>query len=711
MAAARESVTSTPLLTVVLVVRDAAPQVTSVITNILTQAGVALELLVVDDGSEDETAGIVGGVSDPRVRLLRLAGPRGMAHCWNRALEMSRSPYLTIVDVNDRLLGSALADLVAALEQDPAVALAHAYWFPVDETGRITLEAFRRHRRRMLRQIPPDLDHRRALADEGEVIQALPTYRREEVVAASGFDESLGDNSTSGLALRLLDRSGIRVVPRFLCSRPDSTLAGTGRSWLLRIRGIAERAYWRVRRILRRISPVRLLRESLGSGHLYQLIVDRMAWWPLARLAEAPPGGLPVRVAYVLWGYPLISETFIRREIHALRAAGVSVDVIADAAGEGRVEHHPAAPAGEVYYLNPIDPARARRLARGFLRLQPLRLLNLFLYTVFHRYAGRKTLRGDVRMLRKAMYLAGMLRERGATHVHAPWADQHAFLAMLASRLLGLPYSVQARAYEIHRSSAVFALADKLQNAKFVVTNSAFNAAHLAPVMGEGANSSLHSIYNGIDLTQFRPSPRGGEATNPLRLLTVGRLVEQKGFDDLLRACALLRDRGLEFRCDIIGGPREPEDTNHFVLLGKLHRQLSLEGLVYFQGELPFSRILDAYQAADIFVLPCVVASHGGSDVTPNVLLEAMAMELPVVSTPGAGIPEIVTDGTSGLLVPSRNPDALADALAMLLGDAELRIRLGTAGRQRIEERFDIAKNIRRYVSLFVPSGSEPPRL
>lgn len=728
-----------PELTVVLVAQGAAASCAVTIASVLEQAAVSLELLIVDDGSRPEIAEVVGPFSDPRIRLLRSPARRGNAPCWNLALREIRSPYFMIVREGDRLLRSAAAELLGALGNEPSAALAYARWFPVDPAGRIRLRAFRKHRRRVRRRFPDDLDHRRTLVIDGNIIQALPTWRREVVAALGGFDESLGDGAEYALALRLLDRAEIRLVPRFLCARPEAARrrrrswmrevaicrglvrAGSARfleaepyRWrslalagLLRLgllRSWAGEAYWSIRRVLHRISPFRLLREKLGAGWLYRQLVARMSWWPPGRRPR--PRSDPARIAYVLWRYPQLSETFIRREIHALRRAGVAVDVVADEAGQADPENHPAAPVGQVRYLLPIDPARVTRLARGFLRSHPLRLANLFCFTLFRRHAGDQRLIRDVAVLRKAVYLAGALRELKATHVHAPWADHHAFLALLAARLLGLPYSVQARAYEIHRSTANFALLDKLRNAAFVVTNSAFNAAHLTSILGGKARPRLETVYNGIDLAEFRPGGRGSERRDPPRLLTVGRLVEQKGFEDLLEACAILRDRGLAFRCDIVGGAQVPDDTNTYVRLGRLHRRLGLDGVVCFLGELPFSGILDAYLAADIFVLPCVVARDGGTDVTPNAVIEAMAMRLPVVSTPIAAIPEIVEDGTSGLLVAPRDPVALADALSSLLADAQLRARLGAAARKRIEERFDIEKNIRRYVTLFDPSAS-----
>jgi glycosyltransferase involved in cell wall biosynthesis len=211
----------------------------------------------------------------------------------------------------------------------------------------------------------------------------------------------------------------------------------------------------------------------------------------------------------------------------------------------------------------------------------------------------------------------------------------------------------------------------------------------------------IYTIYNGVDLAELVSGQGERESGGMTRILCVASLIEPKGLVYLLEACELLRKRGCHVRCEIIGGPEEPLYTNYLIALKKMHRRLKLEDCVVFSGAQPFAKVLEAYRTADVFVLPCVEAQDGHRDITPNALIEAMAMKLPVVSTTITAIPEIVQDGVSGLLVPPRDSVALADAIARLIGDPHLRKELGERARRRVEERFDINKNIREYVDLF----------
>jgi glycosyltransferase involved in cell wall biosynthesis len=380
------------------------------------------------------------------------------------------------------------------------------------------------------------------------------------------------------------------------------------------------------------------------------------------------------------------------------------VQIVADAPDEPDCVPELALDQPLVTYLDPIDRAQRSRLLRRFLLRRPLALLNLFVYVVLHRYHANKSPYADTDLIRKAAVLAGVLEQRGVTHVHAPWADAHAFLAMIAARLLRIPYSIHVRAHEIHSESSNYALKEKLACASFAVTNSSYNEAHLRPLLAQGPPERLQVIYNGVDLRQFVPASQRNAGPAAFAILAVGRLVEQKGFEFLLRACRKLSDRGLGLNCEIIGGP-QPSEINTYVHLKKLHRRLNLEQHVHFLGAQPFQRVLEAYTRVDLFVLPCVIASDSSRDVTPNALIEAMAMQLPVVSTPIGAVPEIVDDGVDGILVSPQDEDALADAIEVLVHDPGLRRRLGLAARKKIESRFDINKNVQRYTALYRNAG------
>jgi glycosyltransferase involved in cell wall biosynthesis len=431
----------------------------------------------------------------------------------------------------------------------------------------------------------------------------------------------------------------------------------------------------------------------------------------LPRAAAPVPGER--RIAYYVWHFPVLSQTFVNRELAALKRAGVHLDVVADEPEDaGFSDPNAALLQPHACYLYPADPDNVIAFRRRLFRRRPLVYLRVLLFVLLSRHVQHKRFDADRYVFAKAFHLASVLADRGATHVHAPWADQCALLALMASRLLGIPYSVQARAHEIHRRPYRFALPDIVRGASFVVTNTRYNEAELAAMVGAGDAAKIRVINNGIDLDRFVPPRRAAAASlrdagrgRRVDLVCVARLIEQKGLVHLLDACSELERRGVDFACEIIGAPEEPLYTNYLLELKRRHRALGLAGRVAFAGAQPLSAVIERFRAADIFVLPCVVAADGSRDITPNALKEAMAMGLPVVSTPIGGVPEIVEDGISGVLVPPADAIALADALAALIADPRRCAALGAAARRRIEGKFDITRNVRRYVELFAGTG------
>jgi glycosyltransferase involved in cell wall biosynthesis len=279
----------------------------------------------------------------------------------------------------------------------------------------------------------------------------------------------------------------------------------------------------------------------------------------------------------------------------------------------------------------------------------------------------------------EGVYAAHFIRQAPCDHIHAHFVDRAATVALVVSRLLDIPYSVTAHANDIYVNPVL--LEQKLSAAKFVATCTAYNKEHLSQVDGVHLNGKLHCIYHGLDLEDYQPGSR--DCREKVLLTAVGQLKEKKGFSYLLKACRLLKERGYVFSCQIIGeGP----------LRGELERQIgafSLGEEVILRGALPYEEVMREYNGSDIFVLPCIIGANGDRDGIPNVILEALAMELPVVSTRHLSIPEVIEDGVNGLLVPPADETALADVLAKLLNDFGLRISLGKQGRATVSERFD----------------------
>ena len=445
-----------------------------------------------------------------------------------------------------------------------------------------------------------------------------------------------------------------------------------------------------------------LARRASLPLRVYRFAVEHGGAWPLGGMRSAPAAA-PARVGYYLWRFPALTGTYIYREVGALRTAGLAVEVFADLPERDELlDAEARAFMADTHYLLPMHAERLRRYRRHLLRRDPLGVVNALAYTALHRYAANKNPREDLRIFHQALYLAGAVSERGVTHLHSPWANLSGFIALLAARMAGIPYSVQARAStDLYRNRSRWGLAEMFGRARFIVTNSEFNRAYIAHVVPQPSAAPIHVVYEGIDLSQFVPRSPRRSAADRLRILSVGRLVEEKGFEHLLRALALLRERGRAFHCTIVGGSEDETSSHYGRHLAELRQRFGLEDAVCFAGALPFDRVLQEYARADVFAMPSVVARDGGRDVTPNALIEAMAMQLPLVATKLTAIPEIVEHRVSGLLVPPRNPSALAQALLELADDAAFAEQLAANARRRVEQRFDIRKNAQRYLALF----------
>jgi colanic acid/amylovoran biosynthesis glycosyltransferase len=740
-----------PEVTVSMPAYNAGKYIQQAIDSVLHQDGIEVELLVVDDGSTDDTAAIVAACSDPRVRLLRNGRRMGIGYCHNVVLRESRSPAIAHVDADDFLRPGALRKVVDALRSDAGVGQAHCYFLDVDSDGRATRDACRKRWMSFRRNRPPTLDYKTAVVSAAGVINHLRTYRRSVLEELGGFNERIPFAVDYDMALRVLDRYRIKLVPEYLYCRRLHAENTTESLRFKRVRFWVQQ--YRIRRQLARAKKVHFLsgvqfdfHKLLGaivrdawqrrrrgvrtawdrcwvflrfrvvaplSAILYRTAINRLSWWPLswswlgrARGRDATATA-PEHLAYYVQSFPILSETFIQREIAALRRAGLTVDVVARRARDEAYLDDDARRLKETtHYLDPMDPERLAAYKRRFFARRPLAMLNVFLYFVLRRHSAEKSYANDQLLFNRAVYLAGVLEEKGVTRVHSPWAFGPAMTALAAARLLQIRYTVQARASDIHRRTSAVGLHEKLVHAECVITNAHYNESVIRSLLPPGSDGKIRTIYEGIDLRRFQPRDRGRERPSVARILSVARLVEPKGLEYLIAACRILRDAGHAVHCEVIGG-RASSEMNYYLKLQKLRRSLGVEAEVTFLGAQPFDRVLEKYREVDVFVLPAVQASDGRRDVTPNALIEAMAMKLPVVSTRSGAISEIVDDGVSGLLVPPRDEAALAQAIMRLLDDAALRQQLGDAARKRVEERFDINKNVAAYVTLF---GGAPPR-
>jgi colanic acid/amylovoran biosynthesis glycosyltransferase len=302
---------------------------------------------------------------------------------------------------------------------------------------------------------------------------------------------------------------------------------------------------------------------------------------------------------------------------------------------------------------------------------------------------GRRT---DFLRLYQAAYVGLRLQEIGIRHVHAHFAGMAARTAFWIGRFFPITFSFTAHANDIFAPRDFEIGLDKLIGAaRAIITETDYAKKFLQERFPKRADR-IHRIYNGLNLAEFR---RADFSSTSPTIIAVGRLIDKKGFADLIRACRLLVERRKSFRCQIIGeGPLEK----------KLHEQideLNLESCVELPGPKPQHEIKKYLSAGTVFVLPSVIDPEGGRDNLPTVVMEAMATGLPVVSTGIGGIPEMVIDNETGFLVSAGDAGGLADAIDRVIIDLALAKKLGQAGHERAETLFSIQKNVRSLLALF----------
>lgn len=395
----------------------------------------------------------------------------------------------------------------------------------------------------------------------------------------------------------------------------------------------------------------------------------------------------PKRVAYVVKRYPRFSETFIVNEILAHEKAGLELEIIS------------LYPPNDTHFQNLLSRVRAPVTylsASGLKAVEfwsSLKQASCVLPGFYSRLSS--TQYEEPSEVYQAALLAKLIKERNIDYIHAHFASTATSVARLAAYFADVPYSFTAHAKDIfHESVRPNELSQKLLDASAVVTVSDYNVKFLQE---HYMANRLHRIYNGLDLETF--SFEAPVQRLPL-VVAVGRLVEKKGFMDLLESCAILVKRGLMFGCEIIGDGEE-----RVVLEGRI-KDLALEHHVRLLGARPQQEVIEKIQEASVFALPCLIGEDGNRDGLPTVLLEAMALGTACVSTDVTGIPEILHPEETGLQVPQRDPLALANALERLLFNSDLRLRLAVNARGLIEKNFDIERNTAKLREVFAKARS-----
>ena len=410
----------------------------------------------------------------------------------------------------------------------------------------------------------------------------------------------------------------------------------------------------------------------------------------------------------ILKGYPRISETFISNEILLLEQYGFPIHLFSMRRPRESFSHKSVNEIqAEVDYLPESLLLPLPRFLYHNLQLAKKRprIYTRAFNTALRRFSRTRKI-ATIKHLFQAGYLVHrLLPHRHIVHLHAHFAHSPASVAMFASQLSGLPFSFTAHAKDIYTSNQE-QLTEKLLLARFVVTCTEYNRQYLMRLPSSGA-VPIYRIYHGINIALFSGSAGKIEPTTPYRVLTVARLTRKKGLPTVFRALRILSDQGVPIQHTLIG---DGEDRKHIL---SMIRKLKLEKVTKWLGTQPHHVVLDHYRQADLFVLGCEVAPNGDRDGIPNVVLESMAMGVPVVTTQISAIPEVIEHGKTGLLVPPGRPEEMAGAMKRLLTDIDLRKQVIITANHRVNQDFDNKSLIHNLAAVYrehIPGIEHPAR-
>ncbi len=435
-------------------------------------------------------------------------------------------------------------------------------------------------------------------------------------------------------------------------------------------------------------------------------------------------------IGFVLKGYPRVSETFIAQEIYELEQLGFDIHIFSlKEAREPERQPIVAKIRATVTYIPEFrsgfsDSAFSEFLNAfaGALKANPLVLLQSFAKAVQQSLQNGN--KDSIHLFFRACWLVNFISKNSnvrIAHFHSHFAHTPTELTIFAAKLSKKKFSISAHAKDIYTLSKQ-ELCRRINLSELIMTCTSYNYSYMRALNGVDKNK-IHHIYHGINLETF--APEGTKSQKPLSdttarseigsnaesefgsqskktlLLSVGRLVEKKGYPDIFVALKRLKEQQFDFNYDIYGDGTQLEE------LRALAQDLGLQQQIHFHRTTTHPQIIARMKQGGIFICGSRIGSDGDRDGVPNTLAEAMAMELPVVATAVSGIPEIVENEVSGLLVPERNAEALAKALIRLIEDPQLASRLGKSARLQIEKCFDAKKWIHRCADLLRPFVSQ----
>ncbi|WP_192361878.1 glycosyltransferase family 4 protein [Mesorhizobium mediterraneum] len=398
-----------------------------------------------------------------------------------------------------------------------------------------------------------------------------------------------------------------------------------------------------------------------------------------------------MRLAIIVTEYPKSTETFILRDVMQFIGAGCEVRLIHLAPSrQHEILHDFAKPTREIARYQPFLAGGAGAAFSGALVAENRRVREIAVAMTRAFVGDPLVLAKSLALIPKSLAIAKDIRQWGACHVHAEFAGHPATAAWIIGRATGIPFSVSCRAHDIFRSQRLLDV--KLGEAAFVRTISGFNKNFLVAKLPRLNPDKINIIHSSVDTDRIpllQPP-----ATDPFRILLVGAMEKKKGVDVLIKALAGL-DRRTPWRCDIIGG------GNERAALERLRDGLGLRDDVTFHGPMPYESVSAAYKDASVVVAPSIIGPGGRTEGIPNVMIEALAHRRPVIASRVSGVPELVADGVTGLLVEPGSPVDLRRAIERIRAHPDAAYRMALAGRRKVEAEFNLIANARAQLRLF----------
>lgn len=392
------------------------------------------------------------------------------------------------------------------------------------------------------------------------------------------------------------------------------------------------------------------------------------------------------KIAYIMSRFPMLTETFILREMSALQSLGWDIELFPIVIQKREKYTHAEAKAW-------LSRAKASNIFvilsanLGFLLASPKKYLKLLFRVIKGNISSLKFTIRAVYLYPRAVWMAKTMQNSAVKHVHAHYATYPALAAWIIYHLTGIPYSVTVHAHDIFVDKTM--LAEKIKDAKAVVAISEFNRQYLARYLGEEILDKVFVIHCGIELARYKQHEKEKKIRNEIfNIISIGSLQPYKGFSCLLKACFILKNNGFPFHCSIVGG-------------GELRKELELEidrlglnGYVELLGPKTQDEVARLLGSSDCYVQPSIITSSGKMEGIPVAIMEAMASELPVVASKLSGIPELVQDDMTGLLVEPEDPKALADALVKVHDTPLFVEKIARNGKAHVLSEFDLHKNV-----------------